>query len=113
MLSSSQPTNPYLLHTPMVVILNLGPARWIPIASMRRGRRFDYIYLYGTSPRHCYLICHGLRDYDLVGYAAEVSVELDEGGPVITVYQRVELAEGAPKPTRLSRLLWPEGDSNV
>lgn len=111
--SSSQPTNPYLLHTPIVVILNLGAARWIPIASMRRSNRFDHVYRYGTSPRHCYLICHGLRDYELVGYAAEVSVEFDQGGPVITVYQRVELVEGAPRPTRLSRLLWPEGDNYV
>lgn len=92
-----------------VVSIDLVLARWEPVATKRRGRYLDNYYSYGSPPQRCYLICQGLRDNQLLGQVAEVSIEFDEGGPVITIHRLVNQDLRASRPTRLSRLLWPNG----
>lgn len=89
------------------VTVDLVFVRWIPIAIIPREGRRDHLYRYGVPPQHCYLICLGLRDNNLLGQVAEVSLEHDEGGPVVTIYRLLPQREGEGQPTKLSRLLWP------
>lgn len=92
----------------IAVTVDLVSARWFPVAVMRRGRRRDHMYRYGTTPQFCYLICLNLRDHELLGQVAEVSLEQDMGGPVITIHRLLKEGEGGPRPPSLSRLIWPE-----
>jgi hypothetical protein len=60
-----------------IVVMDLTAARWTLVPTLRRDRRFNYVYRYGSSPNHCYLICYGLRAHDLLGQVAEVRLEYD------------------------------------
>lgn len=96
-------------RTTQLVRIDLVDEAWVFIALTNRmveGRvRRISLYRYGRHPGHCFFICLGMRAHDLMGFVAEVSLEEDEGGPVVTVYRVLRDAQHALP--SLSALIWP------
>jgi hypothetical protein len=92
----------------MLVTVDLVSGRWTWIATAKHHGRRSHMYRYDTELQRCHLICLGLRDSDLLGQIAEVSLEHDGGGPVVTIHRRLPDWRLAAPPRSLSGLIWPK-----
>jgi hypothetical protein len=95
------------------VRVDLTEEPWVLMAITSRVVRESsqrlYHYRYGTAPPYCFVTGIGMQSYDLIGHVAEVRIERDGGGPVVTAYRVVRGPNGERQVgvyPMLSTLIW-------